>query len=88
MKSTEEFEHLTENLCSNPNGESFRRKSVIKKHAVKYYPPKKIEINESDFEENDSPRVEPIIEDNNIIGVVHKCSCGKVIEIRFEYANE
>ncbi len=29
--------------------------------------------------------IEPIIENDEIIGVLHHCSCGKITEIHFDY---
>lgn len=29
--------------------------------------------------------IEPIIEDDEVVGVIHHCQCGKSTEIRFDY---
>lgn len=31
---------------------------------------------------------QPILEGETIVGVLHKCSCGKTAEVRFQYADQ
>jgi len=65
-------------------------KNIIKEQTVNYSPPIFVG-GESTFEtpiDNEfehEHEIEPIIENEEVVGVMHRCSCGKATEIRFDY---
>ncbi len=85
MEFEEKFEDLEDNPDLYMNENMVNRKSVIKGDSVEIKNPLKIEVDESDFEDIDRTLIEPIWENKNIVGVILKCSCGKEVEIQFEY---
>ncbi len=61
------------------------RHSVIKNNAVRIGEPKKIEQTPEPESHSGKTDVQPIIENNQVTGIVFTCSCGKVSEIRFDF---
>ena len=63
---------------------------VIKGRMVKIAEPVKIthEISLEPDPEPESVEITPLIEDETIVGLLLKCSCGKTHEVRFDYGEE
>ncbi|MBN2281954.1 MAG: hypothetical protein JXQ65_15330 [Candidatus Marinimicrobia bacterium] len=65
-------------------------KNIIKEKAINYSKPVPVG-GETNFahsnkkEVEDSHKIEPIIENDEIVGVIHHCICGRSTEIRFDY---
>lgn len=64
-----------------------RIKSIIKENAIEYSQPVPIggEQEEQMNTGHENDRVEPIIENDEVVGIIHYCQCGKSTEIRFDY---
>ncbi len=58
--------------------------SIIKNHSVKVGQKRKIEP-QNQFFHGQPAQVEPIKENDTIVGVVVHCGCGEKIEVQFEY---
>ena len=84
MNNKDDFQPLFLEGISLKQGTDTGRKSVVKKNNVKMNSPMKIYTEKEDIEES----IEPILEDDEIVGVIHTCSCGKTTAIRFEYDEE
>lgn len=85
MEMDKEFKPFLDDRISGIKHKSSPKHTVIKTQLVNMQSPLKVEIDESDFEDEENESIEPIVEDGEIMGVIHKCSCGKVAKIRFEY---
>ncbi len=95
-----EFVPLSEKL-SNPLPQ---RNSIIKGNKIRNIQTKLINISDeksntetitdeqsdtdSDNVHEIGSKIEPILEDNNIVGVTYTCRCGEESEIKFEVASE
>ena len=95
-----EFVPLAEKL-SNPLPQ---RNSIIKGNKIRNIQTKLINISDKEKnresitdEQSDTDsdnvneiesKIEPILEDNNIVGVTYTCRCGEESEIKFEVASE
>ena len=101
MNSKEsEFVPLSEKL-SNPLPQ---KNSIIKGNKIRNIQTKLINISDkvrnresipdeqsdtdSDNVHEIGSKIEPILEDNNIVGVTYTCRCGEESEIKFEVASE
>ncbi len=65
-------------------------KNVIKKNSVNITSEvsiggKKLEQLEEKPDDNHKDEIEPIIENDEVVGIIHHCQCGKATEIRFDY---
>ncbi len=65
-------------------------KNIIKEKTVNYSTPISVggELhfeNPLDQDLEHDHEIEPIIENDEVVGVIHRCSCGKATEIRFDY---
>jgi len=75
---------------SDDNGTGMKPKyipkqTVIKNRSVNIRFPFKIKIDESAFNDKENGSIEPIVENGEIVGVVYRCSCGRIAQTRFEY---
>ena len=101
MNSKEsEFVPLSEKL-SNPLPQ---KNSIIKGSKIRNLQTKLINISDKEKNRETIPdeqsdtdsdnvheigsKIEPILEDNNIVGVTYTCRCGEESEIKFEVASE
>jgi len=71
----------------NQKGLSSSRKSVIKNNTVRVGDKKRIDHKSDDHTDMSEPEVQPIVENDQIVGIFYKCSCGKLSEIRFDFDN-
>ena len=91
-KDESKFVPLSEHLTAPYPGKN----PIIKGNNIRRIQTKVINIKkeqlggQSEIDEiNDNgSRIEPIIEDNNIVGIKYKCQCGEESEIRFEFKGE
>ena len=95
-----EFVPLAEKL-SNPLPQ---KNSIVKRNKIRSIQTKLINISDENRntegitdEQSDTDsdnvheigsKIEPILEDNNIVGVTYTCRCGEESEIKFEVAGE
>lgn len=90
MNSRSKLHSIYKNVSAVENHKIFRKRKIIKGRVIKQHTPVKIKINGSRsfrIGEELNGFIEPIVKEGNIIGLIHKCSCGKVAEIQFEYDN-
>jgi len=85
MGILKEFHPLEQETFSETASPSLKNRTVIKNQFVKLHSPIKIEVDEINYQEDRGDLVEPVLENGDVVGLVHRCSCGKVMEIRFEY---
>ncbi|RKY52160.1 MAG: hypothetical protein DRP89_08100 [Candidatus Neomarinimicrobiota bacterium] len=85
MYKDDDFQPLLKDNVSEVKAQFSRKHTVIKGQLIRLKPAVKIEIDEKDFGGNEGESVQPIISNGEITGVVHRCSCGKVAKILFEY---
>ena len=81
------------NILKNKPGEKFvptvrHGEKVIKKKKIQTGTPVKIFAEKGIMTGKSDDVLKPIIENGEIVGVVHQCSCGKVTEIKFEFEEE
>lgn len=65
-------------------------KSIIKEDYIEYSNPISVggeNYSDSDreTEKNHESAIETIIENDEVVGIIHHCQCGKSTEIRFDY---
>ena len=73
---------------NNPHEKPKRRRiqsGVIKSHRKHLEGTLHLEPHEEDTESG-VEFFQPIVEGDTIVGVVHRCSCGKTAELRFQYS--
>ncbi len=58
------------------------KRKVIRNEILRVAQP--IVINSEAMHDDGNESVEPMIENGQVVGVVHHCSCGKITEIRFQ----
>lgn len=90
MNSRSKLQPIYKNVSGVKNHKIFRKRNIIKDRVIKQHTPVKIKMNESrsfGIGEELNGFIEPIVKEGDIIGLIHKCSCGKVAEIQFEYDN-
>lgn len=80
-----EFQPLLEDSVTAITRKLRPEQRVIKQKDVKLNKPIKIDIDESGSENSSAESIEPIIEDDCAVGVIHRCICGNSTEIRFDY---
>ncbi|MDP8237841.1 MAG: hypothetical protein P9X24_02010 [Candidatus Hatepunaea meridiana] len=85
MSGNMEFQSFDQDAFKGDHNIFEKKVSVIKHKDVRMFNPVKIEINESEFEDNKGESIEPIIDDDCVVGIIYTCSCGKSTEIRFDY---
>lgn len=68
---------------SNPgNRTPIYKQKVIRSQRIQLNKP--ITINAESMNDDGSESVEPMVENGQVVGIIHRCSCGKVTEIRFQ----
>lgn len=81
MEDKQDFDNLDESI---DNGDSIVRDAkLIKDNKVQLGHP--VKINSKNSAEEGEESIEPIIENDQIIGVVYQCKCGRSRRILFEY---
>ena len=85
MKKDKEFQPFSDDNGTGIKSKYFPKQTVIKNRSVNIRFPFKIEIDESAFDHKENGSIEPIVENGEIVGVVYRCSCGKIAKTRFEY---
>ena len=79
-----DFKPLAEIVKNQSGRRIVSRNKVIKSpnvnddHRITIKPP-------VDFDGNSDAEVQPIMENGEIVGIMYRCSCGRISEIRFEY---
>ena len=64
------------------------RNSVIKKEKLVIGHPKKIEHSLQVSETQQDGKVTPVFNNNELIGIIYECSCGKVAQILFDFEED
>jgi len=85
MCKDDDFQPLLKDNISEIKPQFSRKHTVIKDKLIRLKHPVKIKIDEKDFGDNEGESIQPIISNGEIVGVIHRCSCGKVTKILFEY---
>lgn len=70
---------------SNSRKVNISKRRIIKSDYVKFNPSIKIGNDKPKITSCEDERIEPITKDGEIIGVIHKCVCGRIAKIFFEY---
>ena len=71
-------------LVFSQKGLTSMRKSVIKKDELRIGNKKRIDHIEQHTDAGE-PEVEPILENEQVVGIIYKCTCGKTSEIHFDF---
>jgi hypothetical protein len=58
------------------------KRKVIRNETLQFTKP--IILNSEAMHDDGNESVEPMIENGQVVGVIHHCSCGKITEIRFQ----
>jgi hypothetical protein len=85
MSWNREFRPMADELDFEQGYFRHMKKAVIKGHAIQMGPPRKVKSIDFDLEDDNHADVEPIIENDEIVGVRQQCTCGREVVIRFEY---
>lgn len=85
MGKNKKFQPFSDDNGTGIKPEYSSKQTVIKNRSVNIRFPFKIEIDESGFNEKENGSIEPIVENGEIVGVIYRCSCGKIAKTRFEY---
>jgi|GEM_PF-1868203 hypothetical protein len=64
------------------------RKTVIKREQLVLGKPKKIEHALQVSETHHDGKITPLFNNDELIGVIYECSCGKVAQILFDFEEE
>lgn len=84
---SEHKQYLNGNSGMNDNG--FRNhSSVIKQSQVRSGNENRVKIPVNHATNSDQPRIEPILEEGQIVGIQFTCSCHRSTEIRFDYEED
>jgi hypothetical protein len=65
-------------------GPTSRSKSVIKKNELRIGHKKQIDHIEQHVETGE-PEIQPILAEEQVVGIIYKCICGKISEIHFDF---
>ncbi|MFH1852282.1 MAG: hypothetical protein ABIA75_08060 [Candidatus Neomarinimicrobiota bacterium] len=69
------------------NGNKIHRRTVIIKNGlVRKSDPVRVRVSGNGNETFHQGYIQPLMQGNQIVGVVNTCACGKVTEIRFDFA--
>jgi len=79
-----DFKPLAEVIKNQPKKKFVARNKVIKNPIVNNSHRVVIET-PADYEDDSKSEIQPIIENGEIVGMIYRCSCGRISEIRFEY---
>jgi len=79
------FEELSDKIRPGIPRSRVWHAPVIKSHHVRDDRQVIIKADESDLDDDEEGLVQPIIEHNEVVGVIYRCTCGKVAEIRFQF---
>jgi len=85
MKADKEFQPFSKEKDVGRKPKYSSKQTIIKSNSINMRSPVKIEVADSGFQDKGNESVEPILEHGEIVGIIYKCSCGKVTETRFEY---
>ncbi len=85
MCKDDDFQPLLRDDVSEIKPQFSRKHTVIKAQLIRLKNPVKIEIDEKDFVDYEGESIQPIISNGEIAGIIHRCSCGKVAKVLFEY---
>ncbi len=85
MTTNDDFEGLEENEISFTKQKKRQRTGVIKSGRNKVKGT--LHLEPTDETEHGIEFFQPIMEGELVVGVIHKCSCGKISELRFQYSD-
>ncbi len=69
-------------------GKKTPRKTVIKREQLVLGKPKKIEHALQVSETQHDGKITPLFNNDELIGIIYECSCGKVAQILFDFEEE
>ncbi len=69
-------------------GKTSPRKKVIKREQLVLGKPKKIEHALQVSETQHDGKITPLFNNDELIGIIYECSCGKVAQILFDFEEE
>ncbi len=69
-------------------GKTTPRKTVIKREQLVLGKPKKIEHALQVSETQHDGKITPLFNNDELIGIIYECSCGKVAQILFDFEEE
>ncbi|MFQ6604302.1 MAG: hypothetical protein ACE5D8_01995 [Fidelibacterota bacterium] len=62
------------------------RNPVIKQDQIRLEDPRPIQVKHHTFAKDHD--IQPLIENDEIVGVVHTCACGQAVEIHFNFTEQ
>jgi hypothetical protein len=71
-------------IIFSQKGPTSMRKSVIKKNELRIGNKHRIDHIEQHLETGE-PDIQPILEDDQVVGIKYICTCGKISEIHFDF---
>ncbi len=87
MNTDDEFVDISDNANPFPECKRRQKKGVIKN--ARNHMSGRIHLDPPDEESQEGVEFfQPIYEGELIVGVIHKCSCGKTSELRFQYTEQ
>ncbi len=88
MTSIKYFKSLNSETVRKTGNHSPKKNNVIKNQSVRLNEPVKIASNSHKLKKNLRSIVTAIVEDGEIVGILHECTCGEMSKIYFELEEE
>lgn len=88
QNKTDFFDKDQGKIFTNIHQKNLSRKSVIKRDQLVVGQPRKIEHSLQVSESHHDGKVTPIYNDDELIGIIYECSCGKVAQILFDFEEQ
>lgn len=85
MKADKEFQPFLNEKDAGRKPKYSSKQTIIKSNSINMRSSVKIEVEDPDSQNKCNGSIEPILEHGEIVGIIYRCSCGKVAETRFEY---
>ncbi len=88
QRQTDFFDEDQGKIFTRVHRKTVGRKSVIKRDQLIIGHPRKIEHSLQVSEHSHEGKVTPIYNDEELIGIIYECSCGKVAQILFDFEEQ